>query len=630
MIDAESGTSDGSTLTLTGLDPAVVMFSDRPQRLVRKVAVEDFVSEWASYGFDTVPPNAAVTWRGEDDLERSSVIELTDPNFDGEALSFSFDLSPIEVSSAIPAASDEMLPESFEDVSVFVDNAASCSSPLTMTIQNDNHEEQDDSTVFVMLTGNDTVEVGPNDPDLINKGVPLDTLQRRSEHTYFFELACGITAGLLWISYGKPVDAVERPDVNNSDIRFANVEIAYPGQGDMTNVDQYSIAIGIQTFDTPDPPAGKKPRDSSDYSGFTDCILADFEAEFAANQKYGGDLEKALYRVDGKFVRIVSPSHAVLDSRRKDAYPSLLPHVESMKDQTIRIRGHFGNNEFPQESGWYDYTGTFDANSGDFTGSGTIAASDQEGPGASQGLDLSVTAEDLALGTYTQSAKYSVAPHPPSTKGDPVPIRPKPARPDGAPEVVDDGATTKDSNVVTSTKALFAPADVGAAITAPNGNPIPAGSTITKVISASTVEISSTATATATNVSLTIVDKDTGLIPNDVYESIYRDLVAAFTWGYWGGKYGDSNENFVGKDPFAAARPATDTFLGYSPYSAVLFRWTRSYSMPFGESYGSGGHRSPLLDAPIGGEWRMIIHPDTTPGGCARPPGSPAPTTSEP
>jgi hypothetical protein len=70
-----------------------------------------------------------------------------------------------------------------------------------------------------------------------------------------------------------------------------------------------------------------------------------------------------------------------------------------------------------------------------------------------------------------------------------------------APQVVNDGATTATSNVVTSGTAGFTAASVGADI---SGAGIPVGSVITTFVNSTTVDISNNATATATGVTLTI------------------------------------------------------------------------------------------------------------------------------
>jgi hypothetical protein len=118
--------------------------------------------------------------------------------------------------------------------------------------------------------------------------------------------------------------------------------------------------------------------------------------------------------------------------------------------------------------------------------------------------------------------------------------------------------------------------------------------------------------------------------PDDAYNAIYRDFVTAFTYGYWGGRYGASNKRFWGtfeppsapsggRPAFAAARRSTDPagLLPYNVWSETMFQYSDNYNIPYGEDYGSGApdRPSPLLDVPLGGTWRVTIQPDG-PAGC--------------
>ena len=118
-------------------------------------------------------------------------------------------------------------------------------------------------------------------------------------------------------------------------------------------------------------------------------------------------------------------------------------------------------------------------------------------------------------------------------------------------------------------------------------------------------------------------------LPATFGAATYRDFVVAFTYGYWGGKFGDSTQGFWdvfkppaapkgGKPAFAAARPGVTrrTMLPYNIWSETMFRFSDNYNIPYGEDYGSGAakRQSPLLDVPDGGTWRMTIGSDGNPG----------------
>ena len=78
--------SDGQTLTLRGITPLTLYFSDRPQRVVGDMFTADFVHLWAVGGnsFETDPPNAVLAFLEPDaDAPDDAVVVLKKPNLDG-------------------------------------------------------------------------------------------------------------------------------------------------------------------------------------------------------------------------------------------------------------------------------------------------------------------------------------------------------------------------------------------------------------------------------------------------------------------------------------------------------------------------------------------------------------------
>ncbi len=465
-----------------------------------------------------------------------------------------------------------------------------------MTVVNDSAYPDDE--VYLALTGRTMsgYEAWSAHPsDLINTSVPLSCLPEDpsdpSGHTHRFWLGQGIGSGLLWISLGAPVTSglpTVQPSFDTTDYRFANVEFAYPGQGDMTNVDQFSFPVDLRTTDT----GGNSV--SSTYGADTCTIVQSLHRSVDDyNRTYvDSGLLPERYRAwwgqivvtdqQGGFVRVVAPKQRArqLDVNGQtpnpyaQGWPSMLPYVESLAGRTITVKGLFTpgtSSPYDGQTGWYRYEGTFAAN-GDLSLTGTIGASLPSGPGGTgsfPGAAMSVEArttmrdgagnpigvDGLAPGIYDQNSQYTVG---------------------GQPR---NGWT--------------------------DGVPDPAA-------------------------------------PNDVYNSIYRDLVSAFTYGYWGGRYGNDNEDYWmtfapplaptgGQPGFATARETgvdADRFLGFSIYSDVMFRFSDHYNIPYGENYGSGApdRPSPLLEVPVGGEWQMTIRPDG-PDDCL---GDPATDVSRP
>jgi len=80
--------ADGK-LTLEGISPVTVMFSDRPERIAGHMATARFVPFW-SEGKDSFlkdPPNATLSFLEDKDMA-DAVVELHDPVLAGEDLSY--------------------------------------------------------------------------------------------------------------------------------------------------------------------------------------------------------------------------------------------------------------------------------------------------------------------------------------------------------------------------------------------------------------------------------------------------------------------------------------------------------------------------------------------------------------
>ena len=88
--------SDGQTLTLRGITPSTLYFSDRPQRVVGHMSTVDFVDLWATgdNSFETDPPNAVLAFLEPDaDAPDDAVVVLKQPNLDGGGdLSYSIEV----------------------------------------------------------------------------------------------------------------------------------------------------------------------------------------------------------------------------------------------------------------------------------------------------------------------------------------------------------------------------------------------------------------------------------------------------------------------------------------------------------------------------------------------------------
>jgi hypothetical protein len=78
--------SAGGTLTLRGVTPSTLYFSDRPQRVVGHMSTADFVDLWAigENSFESDPPNAVLSFlEPGGEVPEDVVIVLKKPALDG-------------------------------------------------------------------------------------------------------------------------------------------------------------------------------------------------------------------------------------------------------------------------------------------------------------------------------------------------------------------------------------------------------------------------------------------------------------------------------------------------------------------------------------------------------------------
>ncbi len=113
-------------LTLTGVSPRTVYFSDRPQRSAGTLSTAEFINGWSA-NFGDAPPNAALLFTesgqpGED----ATIGAISDPVYDGETGTLTFRAKEIpldEGEAAIDWRGDplEQLPASFGEANLFID-----------------------------------------------------------------------------------------------------------------------------------------------------------------------------------------------------------------------------------------------------------------------------------------------------------------------------------------------------------------------------------------------------------------------------------------------------------------------------------------------------------------------------
>ena len=97
-------------LTLIGVSPTTVFFSDRPKRISGHMTTADFVREWkegkSKESFHADPPNATLSIFAKEEIV-DVVVELKNPRLAGGALVYDIDV--LEEDEPIPSGSVSLL-----------------------------------------------------------------------------------------------------------------------------------------------------------------------------------------------------------------------------------------------------------------------------------------------------------------------------------------------------------------------------------------------------------------------------------------------------------------------------------------------------------------------------------------
>ena len=90
---AHGMTYQDGTLTLKGIAPTIILFSDRPDRVTGHIPSEEFFDSWGEGddSFADDPPNAVLSIFTEDEIH-DVVVVLSDPALDEDQMSYSVDI----------------------------------------------------------------------------------------------------------------------------------------------------------------------------------------------------------------------------------------------------------------------------------------------------------------------------------------------------------------------------------------------------------------------------------------------------------------------------------------------------------------------------------------------------------
>jgi len=112
FVQTSSGfESTEGRITLKGVSPSTLYFSDRPKREVGHISSQHFVDIWddGENSFEIDPPNAVLSFLSSEAAPEDAVVVITDPQLVGDSLSYAIDL----LDGTIPAHSGP--------VSLFID-----------------------------------------------------------------------------------------------------------------------------------------------------------------------------------------------------------------------------------------------------------------------------------------------------------------------------------------------------------------------------------------------------------------------------------------------------------------------------------------------------------------------------
>lgn len=110
------------SLTLEGVVPSTLYFSDRPERVVGHVTTEQFVGDWGlgPDSFESDPPNAVVSFATGDAALEDAVVVLRSPKLSNGELAYQCDVL------------EGSLPEVAGACSLFIDPLGRPLSPISV------------------------------------------------------------------------------------------------------------------------------------------------------------------------------------------------------------------------------------------------------------------------------------------------------------------------------------------------------------------------------------------------------------------------------------------------------------------------------------------------------------------
>src|SRR5688572_15011105 len=129
---AHSMAYDDGVVTLTGLAPTTLMFSDRPDRVTAHVRSKEFVESWTEGddSFESNPPNAVLSIFQPNEV-RDVVVVLMDPKLKDHELSYQVEIL------------DGEMPDTGGECALFIDVIGRPLSPVSLAGMNRRDRRRD-------------------------------------------------------------------------------------------------------------------------------------------------------------------------------------------------------------------------------------------------------------------------------------------------------------------------------------------------------------------------------------------------------------------------------------------------------------------------------------------------------
>ena len=104
------------SLELKDISDKTILFSDRPDRIVKSISTSDFIENWST-GVDSFAvdiPNAVIVVNDKEGQQNTAIIELFSPIYDSEKMTLNYEVIPDNATSI-------KLPDEFGQTTLIID-----------------------------------------------------------------------------------------------------------------------------------------------------------------------------------------------------------------------------------------------------------------------------------------------------------------------------------------------------------------------------------------------------------------------------------------------------------------------------------------------------------------------------